>query len=117
MSEVQESLKLPIIIDLGSSEIKAGFTGEEKPSVIFKSYMGEPKFKKVFSPIDKNKEIKEEYIGEDCFKNIGLKKIRHPINHGIITNDQDIMPIFNHIYSKFCSFFCISTNFIFIFNF
>ena len=100
MSEVQESLKLPIIIDLGSSEIKAGFTGEEKPSVIFKSYMGESKFKKVFSPIDKNKEIKEEYIGEDCFKNIGLKKIRHPINHGIITNDQDIMPIFNHIYSK-----------------
>ena len=100
MAETQESLKLPIIIDLGSSEIKAGLSGEEKPSVKFKSYLGEPKFKKVFSPLYKNPEMKVQYIGEDCFKNIGLKKIRHPINHGIITNDQDIMPIFNHIYSK-----------------
>ena len=101
MSELKESLKLPIIIDLGSSEIKAGFSGEEKPSVIFKSYIGEPKYKKVFSALYKeNQEIKLYYVGEDCFKNIGLNKIRHPIKNGILTNEQDIMPLFNHIYSK-----------------
>ena len=65
MAETQESLKLPIIIDLGSSEIKAGLSGEEKPSVKFKSYLGEPKFKKVFSPLYKNPEMKVQYIGED----------------------------------------------------
>ena len=48
MSENSESLKLPIIIDLGSSEIKAGFSGDDKPSVIFKSHIGEPKYKEVF---------------------------------------------------------------------
>ena len=101
MSEIKESLKLPIIIDLGSSEIKAGFSGDEKPTVIFKSYIGEPKYKKVFNALYKeNQEIKLHYVGEDCFKNIGLNKINHPIKHGILTNEQDIMPLFNHIYSK-----------------
>ena len=100
MAETQESLKLPIIIDLGSSEIKAGLSGEEKPNVKFKSYLGEPKFKKVFSPLYKNPEMKVQYIGEDCFKNIGLNKIRNLINHGKIANEHDIMPLFNHIYSK-----------------
>ena len=101
MSEIQEPLKLPIIIDLGSSEIKAGFSGEEKPKVIFKSYIGEPKYNKVFSALYKVNQGKiEQYIGEDCFKNIGLLKLRHPINHGILPNEQDIMPLFNYIYAK-----------------
>ena len=101
MSEIQEPLKLPIIIDLGSSEIKAGFSGEEKPKVIFKSYIGEPKSNKVFSALYKVNQGKiEQYIGEDCFKNIGLLKLRHPINHGILSNEQDIMPLFNYIYAK-----------------
>ena len=101
MSEIQESLKLPIIIDLGSSDIKAGFSGDEKPSVIFKSYIGESKYNKVFSALLKeNQKIKLKEVGEDCFKNIGLNKIRNPIKHGILTNEQDIMLLFNHIYSK-----------------
>ena len=101
MSENTDSLKLPIIIDLGSSEIKAGFSGDEKPSVVFKSYMGEPKYKKVLSTLYKeNNVIKIQEVGEKCFENIGLNKIRNPIKHGILTNEQDIMPIFNHIYSR-----------------
>ena len=100
MSE-KKSLKLPIIIDLGSSEIKAGFSGEEKPNIIFKSIIGEPKYTKVFSALNKgNQEIKIQNIGDDCFKNIGLLKLRNPINHGILTNEQDIIPLFNYIYSK-----------------
>ena len=100
MSEIKESLKQPIIIDLGSSEIKAGFSGEDKPSLIFKSFIGEPKYKDVFSSIYKeNKEIKH-YIGEDCLKNIGLLKLHNPIKHGILVNEQEIIPLFNHIYSK-----------------
>ena len=100
MSEIKESLKQPIIIDLGSSEIKTGFSGEDKPSLIFKSFIGEPKYKDVFSSIYKeNKEIKQ-YIGEDCLKNIGLLKLHNPIKHGILVNEQEIIPLFNHIYSK-----------------
>ena len=99
MSENSESLKLPIIIDLGSSEIKAGFSGDDKPSVIFKSHIGEPKYKEVFSSIQKeNKKV--QYIGDDCLKNIGIIKLRNIIKHGVLTSEQDILPLFNTIYAK-----------------
>ena len=99
MSENIDSLKLPIIIDLGSSEIKVGFSGEEKPSVIFKSYIGEPKYKKVFSSFHKENQ-KVQYIGDDCLKNLGTIKLRNIIKHGILTSEQDIIPLFNTIYTK-----------------
>ena len=35
MTDKPEYLKLPIVIDIGSGEVKAGFSGEEKPKLIF----------------------------------------------------------------------------------
>jgi centractin len=97
----QENLKLPIIIDIGSGEIKAGFSGEESPKVVFKNYIGEPKYKKVLSAFNaEDKEINAQYIGEDCDKFMGIFKLRHPVKDGKFSNDQDILSIFNYIYSK-----------------
>ena len=42
-----EPLQTPIIIDIGNAEIKAGFNGQERPKLIFKNQLGEPKFKKI----------------------------------------------------------------------
>ena len=96
-----EFLKLPIIIDIGSSEIKAGFSGEEKPKVIIKNYFGEPKYKKIIRTFDiKGKEKTDEYIGEDCDKYLGLIKLRYPVIHGAFQNERDILTIFSHIFSK-----------------
>jgi centractin len=97
----QENLKLPIIIDIGSGEIKAGFSGEDSPKVVFKNYIGEPKYKKVLSAFNaEDKEINAQYIGEDCDKFMGILKLRHPVKNGKFSNDQDILSIFNYIYSK-----------------
>ena len=97
----QESLKLPIIIDIGSGEIKAGFSGEDSPKLVFKNYIGEPKYKKVLSAFNsEDKEINAHYIGEDCGKFMGILKLSHPVKHGIFSSDQDILSIFNYIYSK-----------------
>ena len=38
---------LATIIYLGSGTIKAGIAGEEKPSCVFKSLIGHPKFNKI----------------------------------------------------------------------
>ena len=97
----QENLKLPIIIDIGSGEIKAGFSGEDSPKLVFKNYIGEPKYKKVLSAFNsEDKEINAHYIGEDCGKFMGILKLRHPVKNGKFSNDQDILSIFNYIYSK-----------------
>ena len=101
MDEKPEYLKLPIVIDIGSGEVKAGFSGEEKPKVIFKNYFGEPKYKRVLHSYDNDgNDIREQYIGDDCEKYLGLIKLRYPVNHGVFENEQDIFSIFNHIYSK-----------------
>ena len=94
MDDKVEYLKLPIVIDIGSSEVKAGFSGEEKPKIIFKNYFGEPKYKKIL------KGANEQFIGEDCDKYYGLMKISYPVNHGIFQKEQDILTILNHLFSK-----------------
>ena len=96
-----EYLKLPIVIDIGSYEVKAGFSGEEKPKVIFKNYFGEPKYKRVLRTFDKeNKDSNEQYIGEDCDKFFGLMKLTYPVNHGVFEKEQDILTIINHVFTK-----------------
>ena len=101
MEEKQEILSLPIVVDIGSGEIKAGFSGEEKPKLIFKNIIGEPKYKKVLRAFNKeNREINVQYIGEDCDKYMGIIKLKNPVKHGIFSNEQDILSIFNYIYSK-----------------
>jgi centractin len=63
MDRKLEYLKLPIIIDIGSGEIKAGFSGEEKPKVTFNNYFGEPKYKKIIRTFEnESKEKKQSNI-------------------------------------------------------
>ena len=96
-----EYLKLPVIVDIGSGEVKAGFSGEENPKIVFKNYFGVPKYNKVLRTFDnENKDVNEKYIGEDCDKYMGLIKLHFPVKNGVFQNDQDILSLFNHIYSK-----------------
>ena len=96
-----EFLKFPIIIDIGSGEVRAGFSGEEKPKVIFKNIFGVPKYKKVIRTFDsEGKEKNDQYIGEDCNKYLGLIKLRYPVIHGVFEKEQDILTIFSHIFTK-----------------
>lgn len=97
------SLRTPIIIDLGSSEIKAGYKNEisSTPSILFPSYIGEPKYDKILRSLNKNKsQNKEQLVGDDCEPYLGVLKLRYPIKHGIFENEKDIPLIFNHIFSK-----------------
>ena len=101
MDRKLEYLKLPIIIDIGSGEIKAGFSGEEKPKVTFNNYFGEPKYKKIIRTFDnESKEKTEQYIGEDCDKYLGLIKLRYPVINGSFEKESDILTIFSHIFTK-----------------
>lgn len=101
MNEKPEYLKLPIIIDIGSGTVKAGFSGEENPKLVFNNYFGESKYKKVLHTYDKKSaNINEQYIGDDCDKYLGLIKLRYPVNRGSFEKDEDILTLFNHIFLK-----------------
>lgn len=101
MNEKPEYLKLPIIIDIGSGTVKAGFSGEENPKLVFNNFFGESKYKKVLHTYDnKSANINEQYIGDDCDKYLGLIKLRYPVNRGSFEKDEDILTLFNHIFLK-----------------
>ena len=95
------SLQTPIIIDIGSGEIKAGFSGQERPKIVFKNQLGEPKYKKILKTFKKgNIPTKDIYIGEKCDTCLSALKLRNPVEHGIFKNLEDIFPIFNHIFTR-----------------
>ena len=94
-------LQTPLIIDIGSGEIKAGFSGQERPKILFKNQLGEPKYKKILKTFNKdNTPSKDIYIGEKCDTCLSALKLRNPIEHGIFKHSEDILPIFNHIFTR-----------------
>ena len=96
------STKTPIIIDLGSYQIKSGFRSNNSfPSTTFLSYIGEPKFNKILRPLNTHKtQKKDQLVGDNCTPYLGILKLRYPIQHGAFSNEKDISLIFNHIFSK-----------------
>lgn len=98
-------LRTPLIIDMGSSRIKAGLGGQEKPKLEFPCYIGEPKYQKIyvssFGNVQENDEEKRErFVGYDCDKYMGVIKLSYPIKHGVFSNKEDIKPIFDYLYEK-----------------
>ena len=99
--KVKPDLQIPIIIDIGSGKIKAGFGGHDIPKVIIKNHIGEPKYKKILKSFNKDKTpVKELFIGQQCDSCLSALKLRRPVQHGTFTNTEDIFPIFNHIFSR-----------------
>lgn len=90
--------KTPIIVDIGTSMIKAGLSGQEKPSLVFPNYFGEMKYSKSLGSW--KDDDKKEIIGNDCNKYLGVIKLRYPLSHGIFDDPKDITPIFDYIYNN-----------------
>ena len=73
---------LTIVIDNGSGTIKAGFTGDAEPRCIFPSIIGRPKHQGVMVGMGS----KEFYIGDEAHAKRGILRLKHPIEHGFVTN-------------------------------
>lgn len=86
----------PIVIDNGSGIIKAGFAGEEYPKIHFPSYIGRPKHVRVMAGGLEG----DVFLGPKAEEHRGLLNIRYPIEHGIVTDWNDMEQIWNFIYSK-----------------
>ena len=80
----------PIIIDNGSFNIKAGFSGEEGPRKVLRNVIGEK--------ISGDK--KEVLIGEEALNKRSILNIKSPLKRAVI-KDWDIMEkIWNYIFTN-----------------
>jgi actin-related protein len=83
-----------IVCDNGSGMVKAGFAGDDAPRSVFPSIVGRPKQEQAMLGAAK----KEYYIGDDAQAKRGILLIRYPIEHGIVTNWEDMEKIWHHTF-------------------
>jgi actin-related protein len=78
-----------IVIDNGSSLCKAGFAGDDAPCVVFPTIVGEPSQRHFI-------ERRGLYVGDEAQSKRNILTIRYPIEHGIVTNWDDMERIWHH---------------------
>ncbi|CAN6659363.1 actin [Trichomonascus vanleenenianus] len=89
-------LNQPVVFDNGSGTIKAGIAGEEQPKTFFPNYVGRPKHTRIMAGALEG----DTFIGAAAQQHRGLLKIRYPLEHGIVTDWDDMERIWQHVYSE-----------------
>jgi actin len=94
-SHEEEELELhPLVIDNGSGMCKAGFAGDDAPRSVFPSIVGRPKNTEVLVGM----EYKDSFVGDEAQVLRGVLTLRYPIEHGIVTNWEDMEKIWHYAF-------------------
>ncbi|KAK5075067.1 centractin- actin- protein of the dynactin complex [Lithohypha guttulata] len=85
---------VPLVLDNGSGNIRAGFAGADQPQVYFPAYVGRPKHVRALAGALEG----DTFIGSRAQELRGLLKIRYPLEHGIVTDWDDMERIWSYVY-------------------
>lgn len=84
----------PIVLDNGSSVIKTGFSGGNKPTTFEYNLVGKPKYDKIM-----NTGLPDDtYVGNIAQKHRGILKLRKPMSHGVIEHWDEMELIWSLIF-------------------
>ncbi|PAV63702.1 hypothetical protein WR25_07810 [Diploscapter pachys] len=86
----------PVVIDNGSGVIKAGIAGQQQPSVKFANFVGRPKHLRVMAGALEG----DVFIGPKAEEYRGLLSLKYPMEHGIVTDWNDMEKVWQYIYSQ-----------------
>jgi len=83
----------PIVLDNGSGVCKVGIAGEDAPRAVFPSIVGYPRLTQIMGLGGK-----DCFIGDEAMSKKGILEISYPIEHGIVTNWEDMEKIWTHAF-------------------
>lgn len=83
-----------LVVDNGSGMCKAGFAGDDAPRTVFPSIVGRPKHPGMMVGMD----AKDVFVGEEAQGKRGVLALKYPIEHGVVTNWEDMERIWHHTF-------------------
>lgn len=85
-----------VVIDNGTGYMKAGFSSDTKPIVVFQSIVGKNNYQHMVGPPF----LPEYYVGDDAISKKGVLSLKYPVEDAIIRDWNGMKHIWEHTYSE-----------------